>query len=172
VFHGGVDDFNLFDLDLEVDLAPGDYTLCYIGTASYEYDNSNGDTITEFVDFGDICENFTIVTEQETRLLNFTDDRLAGTLDVFVGDASDHLPLNNISVLLYDQQNNLVDFTCSDINGEAQFPSDAIKGIYEGIYTVVASDSVVGCGDNNYYETQNGTIDYDVFLDWAKHDDH
>ena len=166
VFHGGVDDFNLFDLDLEIDLATGDYTLCYIGTASYLYDNSEGTTITEYIDFGPICENFTIETEEETRLLNFTDDRLAGTLDVYIGDSFTN-PLNNIRVELY-QDGNLIDWTCSDINGEAQFPTLAVQGVYEDTYTVVATDSGLGCADNDYYETQNGMIIYDVFEDWAK----
>ncbi|RIK41283.1 MAG: hypothetical protein DCC58_12715 [Chloroflexi bacterium] len=171
VYHGGVDDFNLFDLDLEIDLAVGDYTLCYIGTASYEYDNPDGTTITEFVDFGPLCETFTIETEEETRLLNFTDDRLAGVVDVYVGDGGSGLPLNNILVRLYDQNGNMVDWTCTDINGEAQFPTPAIRGIYEGNYTVTATDSAPGCVQANYYETQSGNLIYDVFGDWSKRDE-
>ena len=75
-------------------------------------------------------------------------------------------------MLLFDQQNNLIDWECTDVNGEADFDRFEIDAIAEGVYTVTATDSasefdgIYPCGNGDNYETQSATISYNVFEDY------
>jgi hypothetical protein len=171
-FFGGADD--LITIDglplLAIALAPGDYTICWAAEWTY---NPFGD-FEDYIDSGVICDEFTITSGETTDLINYSDDHLLGSIDVFVeADTDGTLPLNDILVLLFDQDNNLIAWDCTGDSYPEYFDGWVhFYDVPEGVYTVTATDSastfdgIYPCGDGDFYETQSATISYNVFEDY------
>jgi hypothetical protein len=173
VFDGGADDLltgGVFGIPyLYLTLAPGEYTLCWFAIWTYETPAGTDDYVFVLPN----CEEFTITTEETTQLVNYSDDNLGGRIDVVVyGDADGLVPLEDILVMLFDQDNNLLNWECTDADGEADFDTPLDIGVYgEGTYTITATDSAAEfgefpCGTGDAYETQDGTKVYDPREDY------
>ncbi|RIK45597.1 MAG: hypothetical protein DCC58_05805, partial [Chloroflexi bacterium] len=166
IFNAGMDEYDLiYFYDLYVTLAPGTYTLCW--EARYSYPTMLGFDNPQYGWAGPACETFDIASNEETRVLNWTGNYQSGTLDVFVSDSGGNA-LPNILVLLFDQDGELVDYTCTDSYGEAQFDH-----VPDGNYTVTATDSAPdygfggSCGTGDDFETQNAGVVYGTTLDYV-----
>ncbi|RIK41452.1 MAG: hypothetical protein DCC58_12435, partial [Chloroflexi bacterium] len=170
VYWGGANDLYPWEgiPYLFVTLAEGNYTLCWYGIWSYTTNQDTEDYV--YVTFN--CEEFSITSEETTQLVNYSDDHAAGRIDVLVLDEESQ-PIEGILVLLFDQGGNLLNWECTDQDGEADFDTPLDIGVYgDGNYTVTATDSApqygifAGCGYDDEYETQNASIAYSVFADW------
>jgi len=187
VFYGGASELLTDTIPyLNIALAPGDYTICWLAYWEYDTDPQTPGLQPDYVGAGVLCDEFTITSGDTTQIVDYSDDRLIGVLDVFV--ESDDAPdgLNDILVLLFDKDHNLVDWACTGDpqasgnyfadwdDGWVAFYGPFADGVDEGNYTVTATDSASGfdgiypCGDGDFYETQSATIDYSVFSDYYK----
>ena len=87
------------------------------GAAIWEYDGPARPGIQhDYVYSGALCEEFTIESEETTQLVNYSDDILRGVLDVLRDRSTTGAPIadDDILVLLFDQDNNLVDWECTE----------------------------------------------------------
>ena len=93
---------------------------------------------------GVACEEFTIESEETTWLVNYADDSIRGTLDVCVtDDAGEPITDDDILVLLFDQENNLVAWECLNASLRQRCCRAGLRSslVPNGNYTVTATDS-------------------------------
>ncbi|RIK45382.1 MAG: hypothetical protein DCC58_06520 [Chloroflexi bacterium] len=176
VYVGGADDLTTQGEApyLWLALSPGTYTLCWEAYWEYYAYGTAQEEVYDYIGVKWNCEEFTIESEEVTQLVNYSDDHLTGTLDVYLTSDNEAL-IEDILVILFDQDGNVVEYACADsqwLGGWVSF-----YNVPEGNYTVTATDSaptfgIVGdCGNNDEYETQNASKVYVVFGDYTE-DNH
>jgi hypothetical protein len=158
VFFG--DAFDLFGLVdpgiLEIQLAPGEYSLYY--DFLIEYEQPDG-TIVTLPAFG--FDPAIVIESGETTVV-FNVLQSLGVIDVEVYDASGATPLDNIFVELRDTATGAVLGSGCTVAGEVQF-----FGVDGADYTVTATDSLNSpCpGSGVYEDSADATFTYDVETD-------